>query len=117
LARAGVLPAVAEGALGKWPKAWDTAIASPGMDPMSAIEAALRPFAGDADMQSPEALVAALAERAQTTGRGIVLFVDQLEELVTLSEPESRKSAAQLLTAFGAQVTPGVRCVAAARRD
>src|SRR6185503_15013517 len=44
LARAGVLPAVADGALGGWPKRWDTAVVEPGKDPHAAIAAALAPF-------------------------------------------------------------------------
>ena len=34
-----------------------------------------------------DALAAALAERAQQSGRGVLLLVDQLEELVTLMAP------------------------------
>ncbi|MCC6551852.1 MAG: protein kinase [Polyangiaceae bacterium] len=116
LARAGVLPALAEGALGGWPARWDTAVAEPGRDPRSAVAAALAPFVPDAAARSPEAVAAALAERAQSAGRGVVLLVDQLEELATIAG-ESRDWAAALLCRLGDQALPGVRAVAAARRD
>jgi len=117
LARAGVLPAIADGALGKWPKQWDAVVTAPGAEPKTALSAALGHYVEDAGSRSPEAIVVALAERAQTTGRGIVVLVDQLEELVTQSSVEGRRYAAQLLAAMGAQTAPGVRCVVAARRD
>jgi WD40 repeat protein len=117
LARAGVLPAIANGGLGRWPKVWDTAIAAPGMDARVSICSALAPFVEDAAGRSAESLVVALGERAQESGRGICLLVDQLEELVTVSSPQSRDYAVQLLAQLGAQVIPGVRCLVAARRD
>jgi serine/threonine protein kinase len=116
LARAGLLPALAEGALG-WPEAWDTAIAEPGRDPRGAIAAALQPFIGDRAWLRPEALVEVLATRASEENRGIVLFVDQLEELVTTAEASSRDDAAALLVRLSEQTLPGVRAVVAARRD
>ncbi|UQA56083.1 serine/threonine-protein kinase [Polyangium aurulentum] len=116
LARAGLLPALAEGALG-WPEAWDAAIAEPGRDPRGAIAQALAPFIGDSASLEPETLIDALATRASEQNRGIVLFVDQLEELVTTAEPGSRDEAAALLVRLSEQTLPGVRAVVAARRD
>ena len=117
LARAGVLPAIADGGLGKWPKTWATAVASPGIDARASIAGALAPFVHGAAGKSAEAMVTALGERAQSSGEGVCLLVDQLEELVTVSSPESRDYAVQLLAQLGAQAIPGVRCVVAARRD
>ncbi|AKT42923.1 protein kinase domain-containing protein [Chondromyces crocatus] len=117
LARAGVLPALAEGALGGWPSRWDTVTVEPGRDPRMALGAALAPLVGDAVNQGPEAVVAALAERAQVEDRGTVLLVDQLEELSTVAEKSSRDWAARLVEQLGEQVLPGVRVVVAARRD
>jgi serine/threonine protein kinase len=131
LARAGVLPAIASGALGAWPKTWDRVIVTPGSDPFHAMREALGPFLGDGKPRSPEAIVAALGERAQTSGRGVLLFVDQLEELATVSDrvdPSaidasdgatrgSRTRAIELLTRFGDQPLAGVRVLVAARRD
>ena len=131
LARAGMLPAIATGALGAWPQSWDRVIVTPGSDPYGAMRDALGPFLGDGRPRAPEAIVAALAERAQTSGRGVLLFVDQLEELATVSDrvdPSavdasdgatrgSRTRAIELLTRFGDQPLAGVRVLVAARRD
>jgi hypothetical protein len=117
LARAGVLPAIAEGGLGKWPKTWATAVTTPATDARASLVTALSPFVEGAAGKSPEALVVALGERVQSTGQGVCLLVDQLEELVTVSSTESRGYAVQLLAQLGAQAIPGVRCVVAARRD
>lgn len=117
LARAGVLPRAAEGALGGWPRAWDTAIATPGRDPRAAILEALAPFVEHLAKSSPEAVVEALAQRAESNDRGLILLVDQLEELATMAEGESRAFAAQLLAILGEQRIPGVRAMVTVRRD
>jgi serine/threonine protein kinase len=120
LARAGVLPLVAEGALGGWPKRWDTAIATPGEGARGALAAALAlldPPVQDAADLTPGALVEALAERAQTTERGLLLLVDQLEELVTLGAGESRAWTTDLLARLGEQTLPGLRVLVTVRRD
>ncbi|MDI1452126.1 protein kinase [Polyangium sp. 6x1] len=117
LARAGLLPALAEGGIVGWPEAWDTAIAEPGRDPRAAIAAALAPFIPDAATLAPGPLYEAMARRASEEERGLVLFVDQLEELVTTSSGEGREEAAALLVRIGAQPLPGVRAIVAARSD
>jgi serine/threonine protein kinase len=117
LARAGVLPAVAEGALGGWPRQWDTAVTEPGQDPRAAVTVALSRFVPDAGDKTPEALAVALADRAQKAGRGVILLVDQLEELATLASGESQAWTATFLVRLGQQTLPGVRAVVAARRD
>jgi serine/threonine protein kinase len=117
LARAGVLPAITDGELGKWPKTWDAVVATPGADARASVAAALARFVDDAATKSPETVVTALAERVQSSGRGVCVLVDQLEELVTVSSPASRDWVVQLLAQLGAQPVPGVRCVVAARRD
>ena len=117
LGRAGVLPAVADGQLGGWPKTWDTVVLTPGSDPKSAIVSALAPFIPDAAKKTPDSLAAALAERAHSSGRGVLLMVDQLEELVALSSGDSQSYAVAMLARIGAQPTAGLRCLCAARRD
>jgi WD40 repeat protein/serine/threonine protein kinase len=117
LARAGVLPAIVDGGLGKWPKSWDTAVVVPGADAQGAIVAALSPFVEDAAKRTPESLASALGERVQSSGRGMCLLVDQLEELVTVSAPGGRDFVARLLAQLGSQPIPGVRSIVAARRD
>ncbi len=120
LARAGVVPAIVEGALG-WPKQWDRAICTPGADPLASMLEALTPFLPEGTRGS-ESIVAALAERAQTMGRGLVLVVDQLEELATIvpvspAALAKRAHAVELLARFGEQPLVGVRVLCAARRD
>jgi serine/threonine protein kinase len=118
LARAGVLPAIVEGALGRWPKHWDPVLVTPGNDPKASLRRALAPLFGDVQLPAtPEAIVASLGERTEAIGRGTVLLVDQLEELATLSSGESQRFLVQLLVQLGEQVLPGVRTVVAARRD
>jgi eukaryotic-like serine/threonine-protein kinase len=117
LARAGVLPAVVDGGLGGWPKRWDVATATPGSDPRAAIAQALVPFVERARDRSPDELVDALAGRAQETGFGVLLLVDQLEELATSAAGASRAWTAQLLARIGERPLPGVRAVVTARRD
>jgi serine/threonine protein kinase len=127
LARAGILPRVEDGALGRGIDAWDTLVVSPGPDPKRLILAALGrlPSNGSTDLMfgpsiEPADVVALLAERAQATGRGTLLLVDQLEELVTLEDNAfvaSRKWTVELLAAFGESAIPGVRALVTARRD
>jgi serine/threonine protein kinase len=117
LARAGVMPAIAEGGLGGWPKKWDTAVVEPGADPRATIGAALARFAPGAKDLSPEALVVALADRAQRDGVGVALLIDQLEEVATIASGPSQAWTVALLARLGEQVLPGVRVVVAARRD
>ena len=112
LGRAGIVPVIAEGALGSWPARWDTCVITPGTDPHAALHRALACSAF-----TPEEVASELARRIEDTGRGLVLFIDQLEELVTLSEPESRSWAARLLARLGERPVPGLRALAAVRRD
>ncbi len=121
LGRAGLLPAIADGALGAWPKAWDCVVISPGADPMAALGAALAPLLE----LSPEAVAAhdaasllgLVVERAQASGRGVAMMIDQLEELATVTPPAARGRLVELLVRLGEQPLAGVRAVVAARRD
>jgi hypothetical protein len=111
------LPAIAEGALGDWPKAWDTVVTTPGRDAKSSIVTALSGLVPDAAVLDPQALVARLAERVHSSQRGTLLLVDQLEEIATLSERDSALFVAELLREIGLRPLVGVRAVVAARRD
>jgi hypothetical protein len=117
LARAGVLPALAGGAMGGRPAAWDTAIAEPEDDPRAAVAAALSPFVPEAAELAPEAVLRALAARSEAAQRGLVLLVDQLEALATVAPGASRAWTAALIAQAGEQLIPGVRVVVTARRD
>jgi formylglycine-generating enzyme required for sulfatase activity len=121
LCRAGVLPHVTQGALGL---GRDFAVLTlwPGARPLSALAAALAPVLGrpEAELgaqlaESPEQLGAALREACQE-GSGLLLFVDQLEELLTLSEPAQAAGFARLLGEL-ALPSQGLRVLLAVRGD
>jgi formylglycine-generating enzyme required for sulfatase activity len=121
LCRAGVLPRVAAGALDEG-RAWATLTLWPGHRPLEALAAALAPLLGRKEGE----LVSALADKpawlgqtlreAHSSGRGLLIFMDQLEELLTLSEPTQAVHFARLLGEL-ALPSAGVRVLMAARGD
>ncbi|HWZ88575.1 MAG TPA: serine/threonine-protein kinase [Polyangiaceae bacterium] len=117
LARAGLLPAIAEGALGDRPAAWDIAVAAPGGDARVSVLQALAAYVPEALELAPGALIARLAERVHASDRGTLLFVDQLEELGTVSEADSVAYVVELLRELAERPLVGVRAVVAVRRD
>ncbi len=117
LARAGLVPAIVDGELGGWPKRWSAVVLSPGTDPVASLAVALEPLVGQIGTASPEELVRRLADQARKDGRGLVLLVDQLEEVVTVSDETGRAYMARFLARLGATAIPGLRCVVTARRD
>ena len=123
LCRAGVVPAILGGALDVGiARKWRSAAFTPGRQPVQAVVAALARCL----QRSPAGVAAALEEdtaqfardlrRELGPGRGIVLLVDQLEELVTLAGPLEAARAARLIARLAADI-PGVRVVATARGD
>lgn len=120
LCRAGVLPRAPEWLAGG--RSWVVAALVPGRRPMAALCAGLAGALG----VSEDVWAAAQAEGAhsfsrlvrRTLGadRGLLLYLDQFEELVTLSEPAE---AAAFAEAFGwlASPTQGVRVLATVRGD
>jgi formylglycine-generating enzyme required for sulfatase activity len=86
LVRAGVLPALADGALDP-ERSWRTITIVPGRRPLLALERALDD-AGLAErlLDSPDLLARELHRRCGR-GSGFVIFVDQLEEIVTVADP------------------------------
>ncbi|AKT36869.1 serine/threonine-protein kinase [Chondromyces crocatus] len=120
LARAGVLPAVTDGALGG-PRRWDAAAITPGPDPRNALAAALFHVGLDVS-RSPVDVATDMVAWSQREGRGLVLLVDQLEELSTLAgsssaHVESRVWLIELLSRLGERPLPGIRVLVTARRD
>jgi WD40 repeat protein/serine/threonine protein kinase len=118
LCRAGVAPAVERGALGDG-RRWQAVTIQPGRRPASALTAALDGFAGDgpADL---DALIARVGRAVRSGGgaapAGLLLLVDQLEELVTLSEPDEAATFAEMLLRLCA-LPGGARVLAAVRGD
>jgi formylglycine-generating enzyme required for sulfatase activity len=122
LARAGVLPAIAEGAL-RDERTWTTWTQVPGQRPLTTLLHALATRLGadeDALLQDVEqgdfAAVSGRLRRQQGAGAGLVLFLDQLEELDTLADRHEAERTAALLASL-AERTPGVRILATARGD
>lgn len=120
LARAGVLPRLSAGDLGGWPSEWRASVIEPGIDPRGAV---LHAFAeagvpiSDLAKDDPIGLLTELAEHAHATATGLVLLVDQLEELVTVSEEASRSWMVDFLSEVGERPLPGLRVLLAVRRD
>jgi ABC-type cobalamin/Fe3+-siderophores transport system ATPase subunit len=93
LCRAGVLPVVEEGGLEPG-RSWASAVMTPGRYPLQTLVAdAGWPLRHDrrdsqrADPGEPDALIRGPAQAARRRARALI-FVDQLEELVTLGEAQ-----------------------------
>jgi WD40 repeat protein/serine/threonine protein kinase len=122
LARAAVAPAVVDGALARWPGVWDVVVVIPGATPTEVTFTALRrllsvPAKSPGVADGVESLVRALAQRVEAEGRGVLLVVDQLEELVTHATEASRAGLVELLVALGERPPSGVRALVTVRRD
>lgn len=116
LARAGVLPALSDGALGGWPRSWETVVLCPGEDPAARLHETLMSRL-DPALVSSEGLTAAIADTVRKNGTGLVLLIDQAEELVTMASVVARERAIEILAPLCAQVIPGLRVVFAVRQD
>ncbi|MFP2924426.1 protein kinase domain-containing protein [Pyxidicoccus sp. 3LG] len=121
LCRAGVLPRVEQGALSEY-REFSTLTLAPGRRPLARLAAVLAPVLGCAEAElgrwfteTPEQLGPALRAVHQE-GRGLILFIDQLEELITLSEPAQAARFARLLGEL-ALPAAGVRVLLAVRGD
>ena len=121
LCYAGILPRVAEETLGDG-RQFSVTSMLPGKEPVRALALALAPyldcsgrdalsFLQSSPAEVPRRLQARLGERG-----GLLLFVDQMEELLTQSEPAVATRAAGLLTQL-ADRWPGIRVLSAVRGD
>jgi len=121
LCRAGVLPRVAAGALDD-NREWVTLTLWPGPRPLEALAAVLAPLLRRREAECVSALAKTPAwlgqalREAHLGGRGLLLFIDQLEELLTLSEPVQAAHFARLLGEL-ALPCEGVRVLLAVRGD
>jgi eukaryotic-like serine/threonine-protein kinase len=116
LARAGVVPAIRDGELVGWPKHWDVAVLTPGSAPDDSLALALRSHMGEVVPNDEEPLWDALITRVQTTGRGLLIVVDQLEEIATLGGGRDTLLA-RLVARIGEHPVPGVRALVTMRQD
>jgi formylglycine-generating enzyme required for sulfatase activity len=118
---AGLLPLVGEGALEDG-RTWQVARLVPGRAPVLALGAALAPVLGDAE----DVLERAIREEPSSLPRiarkhlgehdGLLLYVDQLEELVTIAAAPDAAAVSEAIGALGAGL-PGIRVLATARSD
>jgi len=108
LAAAGLMPALAAGALPGSDR-WRCVLFRPGSDPMTNLVAAFARLTGqspsalrqqlDRDGGLREGLAAGVLDEAQPGGGRLVLIVDQFEELFTACrDPETRAEFTRLLT-------------------
>ncbi len=121
LCAAGVLPAVTEGAL-EDDRRWLVGRAVPGRTPILNLAAALAQLLG----AHAGELARVIADTPREVGRrvralmadelGLLLYVDQLEELVTLGAHEHAASVAEALASL-VDAVPGVRVLGTARSD
>lgn len=121
LCRAGVLPRAVEGALDR-ARAYRAVQLVPGLRPAAALAAALAPELGKDERaiaelidREPEALRNAVSAHVGKD-RGLILFVDQLEELLTISDPLEAVTVSDALARLAMRV-PGVRLLASIRGD
>jgi len=121
LCRAGVLPRVEEGALGDG-RAWNCVRLWPGRRPLLALAAALAPILGMPEealaawMQNEPAALARALRKAGGKDHGLLLLVDQLEELFTLASPQDAALCGEILGHLYLP-TPGIRALFTVRGD
>ncbi len=116
--RAGVLPFLVENS------GWTRVDFVPGRSPVQSFAAALSAWSGVDEttlagmMRDTPATVARAIRKHIVDGpdRKLLLFVDQLEELLTIAEPEEAKLVAGALAALAVHV-PSVRVLATVRSD
>ena len=119
--RAGVWPGIEDGALGG-ERTWKVASMVPSHRPLRALAAVLGPHLQldlDAVVELAQTNVGdirRLLVQAQGQDRGLVLFIDQFEELVTVSDPEEAALVSAILADFS-DYAPGLRVLATARED
>ncbi|MEO8698493.1 MAG: SUMF1/EgtB/PvdO family nonheme iron enzyme [Kofleriaceae bacterium] len=119
LCRAGVLPWLVEHG------GWSAVEIVPGRHPVRTLAAALAAWSGvdEATLtglmrETPDAVARAIRQNIVDAAapRRLLVFVDQLEELLTISEPDEARIAAAALAALAVR-TPSVRVLATGRSD
>ncbi|AGC41863.1 putative serine/threonine protein kinase [Myxococcus stipitatus DSM 14675] len=121
LCLAGILPAVVDGGLEDG-RRWRTVRLVPGRRPVAALAAVLAPLLSidedslaEALRSEPSSLVRRLRARLGAH-EGLLIYVDQLEELATLSDSTEAALAGQALGVL-AEGASGVRLLASSRSD
>jgi formylglycine-generating enzyme required for sulfatase activity len=120
LCRAGILPRIDAWLEGE--RTWSVATVVPGRHPVEALCAAIEPYVGD-DLgllvrtmtEDPSAVARGLRSKLGAV-RGLVLFFDQLEELVTMADRDEAAITAHAISWLSA-LTPCIRLLATVRGD
>ena len=118
LCRAGVLPMIEAGGFEDG-RTWSVVSVVPGRRPVAALAVALADVLGQDPEQVAVALhmdPASIAQALRKRASGVVVFVDQIEELITLAAAEDAKTVAIALAELAAGL-PGVRVLATVRGD
>jgi formylglycine-generating enzyme required for sulfatase activity/predicted Ser/Thr protein kinase len=121
LCRAGVLPWVTAGGLDP-ERDFTTVTLWPGHRPLQALAAALAPLLGRKEaelftaLNAPTPWLGQALREAYQGRRGLLLFIDQLEELITQSDPAEASRFAAVLGELALPST-GVRVLLAVRGD
>jgi serine/threonine protein kinase/formylglycine-generating enzyme required for sulfatase activity len=114
LCRAGVLPAIAASALADG-RAWTVRSVVLGRRPAASLRELLH--APSLDHEPEPSLTPQISRELALGGdRGLLVFIDQLEELVTQAEPAEASWAAAILAMLGDGI-PGVKVLVAVRGD
>lgn len=121
LCRAGVLPLVVEGALGGG-RSWQVATLVPGRHPLRSLGQALYSLCAQTEDSFAEGL-SADPERLSRwlharlgTDRGLLVFLDQLEELSTIAQTDEARVVSEALGCLLSRL-PGVRLLVTVRSD
>ncbi len=121
LCRAGVLPLVTDGALGNG-RTWSVLLMVPGRNPLMTLCELLAPImATPADKlmeklrNEPTSLAWELRKKLGDK-TGVLIFMDQLEELVTLADQREVETLGAALGRICSR-TPGIRMLATVRSD
>jgi serine/threonine protein kinase/formylglycine-generating enzyme required for sulfatase activity len=121
LCRAGVLPAASEGLLGGG-RAWSVVRSVPGRTPLYSLGCALAPLLGIDEsavarrLRSHPTAIAPILRKRLADDAGLVLFVDQLEELITMADACGAARVAEVLGHLATGL-PGVRLLMTVRSD
>jgi hypothetical protein len=126
LCAAGVLPRIADGGLevagSARPRTWSWVELVPGRHPLTALARALTPVIGVdedlllASLRSEPAEVGRELHRRLGADRGLIIYVDQLEELQSVSDPAEAGQAAAVLGELAIRGS-NRRLLASARSD
>ncbi len=121
LCRAGVVPAIADDQLGDG-IAWTTISLVPHHRPLTTLATLLAPLAKLDEaalatlLRDEPARLARELRRARGERAGVVVFVDQLEELCTLSDRDEMEACSRVLAEIAAG-SPGIKLLATVRSD